>query len=230
MFWEEEEEKCVRNQRCLRCWPPLCFSGLLSCPRLPANRPYCHWISHSSFMLFLVFSLSLSLEQVVIRSEPTPTPLSKPFPPPSVFVLSGDLAPSHQSIRFTEVPPGFFWRCFHLIISLKRFFFSGQYEVTDHIRAAFRLSDHLIKPRSISPPLFSDHLFFLGLRGEAHGLGPPNRIPTKALEVDWVTYTNSQGFRAWLSVPYSLVASPEILAWNACPWPYQIQSYTKCSV
>lgn len=43
---------------------------------------------------------------------------------------------------------------------------SGQLEVTDHIRAAFRLSDHLIKPRSISPQLFVGHLFFQGLRGE----------------------------------------------------------------
>lgn len=171
------------------------FSGMLTCLGLvPANRPsieprrpagtgsfaLCVRLSQT---LFLFFSLSLSAEQVVIRSEPTPTPLSNPLPPPSVFVLSGDLAPTHQSIRFTAVPPGSFWRCFHLIISLKKIFFSGQYEVTDHIRAAFRLSDHLIKPRSISPPLFSDHLFFLGLRGEARGLGPPNPIPTKALEV-----------------------------------------------
>lgn len=114
-------------------------------------------------------------------------------------------------MRFTAAPPGSFWRCFHLIISLKKIFFPGQYEVTDHIRAAFRLSDHLIKLRSISLPLFSEHLFFLGLRGEVSGLGPLNPIPTKALEVNWVTYTNSQGFRAWLSVPYSPMASPEIL-------------------
>lgn len=52
---------------------------------------------------------------------------------------------------------------------------SGQVEVTDHIRAAFRLSDHLIKPRSISPPLFVGHLFFQGLRGEA--CHPPSGPP-----------------------------------------------------
>lgn len=147
-----------------------------------------------------------------------------------MFALSGDLVPSHQSIHFTLAPPDSFWRCFHLIISLKKDFFSGQHEVTDHIRAAFRLSDHLIKPRSISPPLFVDHLFFLGLRGEACGLSPTNSIPTKAFEVEWATYTNSQGFRAWLSVPYSLVASPEILSWDACPWPLQIQFHIKCPI
>lgn len=106
-----------------------------------------------------------------------PTLLSSPLSHPSVFVLSGDLVPSHQSIRFIPAPPDSFCRCFHLIISLKKKrkkkgFFSGQLEVTDHIRAAFRLSDHLIKPRSISPPLFVDHLFFLRLRGEASGPRP----------------------------------------------------------
>lgn len=165
----------------------------------------------ASFSLFFSPSFSLLVQNWWFRSEPTPTPLSNLFLPPSVFVLSGDLTPSHQSIRFTAVPPGSFWRWFHLIISLKKIFFPGQYEVTDHIRTAFRLSDHLIKLRSISLPLFSEHLFFLGLRGEVSGLGPLNPIPTKALEVNWVTYTNSQGFRAWLSVPYSPMDSPEIL-------------------
>ncbi len=67
-----------------------CFSGLLSCPELLANRPPCHRIIHSlcvslSLMLLLLFSLSLSSEQVVIRAEPTRIPLSNPFSPPSVF-------------------------------------------------------------------------------------------------------------------------------------------------
>ncbi len=43
-------------------------------------------------------------------------------------------------------PRGFFWRCFHLIFSVKRFW----PEVTDHIRAVFRLTDHLIKLKSIA--------------------------------------------------------------------------------
>lgn len=105
---------------------------LLSYPGLTANGPSTElhypagtgsFTLSTSLALFLFF-LSLSWEQVVIRSEPTPTPHSNPFPPSLVFVLSGDLAPSHQSIRFTAVPPGSFWRCFHLIISLKKIFFS----------------------------------------------------------------------------------------------------------
>lgn len=203
-YFERRQRKGCKDSKSPEILPTILRSTvpLVCCPALGYKLTD---LTHS------LFSLSLSLEQVVIRSEPTPTPLSNPFPPPSVFVLSGDLAPSHQSIRFSVVPSGSFWRCFHLIISLKKIFFPGQHEVTDHISAAFRLSDHLIKPRSISLPLFSDHLFFLGLRGEACGLGPPNPIPAKALELDWVTYTNSRGFRAWLSVPYSPLASPEIL-------------------
>lgn len=146
-----------------------------------------------------------------------------------MFLLSGDLVPSHQSIHFAPAPLGSFWRCFHLIISLKKFFFfffPGQYKVTDHISAAFWLSDHLIKLRSILPPVFVDHLFFLGLRGEASGLSHTNPIPAKAFEVELVTCTNSQGFRAWLSVPYSHIVSPGILLYfffflNPCLWHQQ---------
>lgn len=43
-------------------------------------------------------------------------------------------------------PRGSFWRCFHLIFSVKRFW----PEVTDHIRVVFRLTDHLIKLKSIA--------------------------------------------------------------------------------
>lgn len=178
-----------------------CFSGLLCRPRRPASRPQCHWIIHflcvSLSNSFSSLSLSLGSEQVVIRSEPTPIPLSNPFPLPSVF--SAKWGPCNlPQVHPLHCSPS---RLLLKVLSFnhffkKRFFFSGQYEVTDHIRAAFRLSDHLIKPRSISLPLLSDHLFFLGLRGEARGLGPLNPIPTKALEVDRVTYTNSQGFRA----------------------------------
>lgn len=43
-------------------------------------------------------------------------------------------------------PRGSFWRCFRLIFSVKRFW-PG---VTDHIRVVFRLTDHLIKLKSIA--------------------------------------------------------------------------------
>lgn len=65
-----------------------------------------------SFLLFYQWLLGLSLL----------SPPLKPISPPSVFLLSGDLVPSHQSIHFSLAPPGSFWRCFHLIISLKKFF------------------------------------------------------------------------------------------------------------
>lgn len=43
-------------------------------------------------------------------------------------------------------PRGSFWRCFRLIFSVKRFW----PRVTDHIRVVFRLTDHLIKLKSIA--------------------------------------------------------------------------------
>lgn len=165
---------------------------------------------------------TLSSWQVVIMFEHTPNLLSNPFSLClCVCAKCGpcNLPPVHP---LHSGPSRLLLKVLSFNHFFKKRFFSGQYKVTDHIRAAFRLSDHLIKPRSILPPLFVDHLFFLGLRGEVSGLSPTNPIPTKALEVEWVTYTNSQGFRAWLSVPYRLVASLERLLWNACSWPKYI--------
>lgn len=91
----------------------------LGCPSAhPSSLGYQLCLTHFSFALsFLLFCwwlLGLSLL----------SPPLNPISPPSVFLLSGDLVPSHQSIHFAPAPPGSSWRCFHLIISLKKFFFS----------------------------------------------------------------------------------------------------------
>lgn len=174
-------------------------------PRLPA-------LSHALLFCSLISTFLL----VVIGSEPALTSTQSHFPSFSVPAKWGPctLPPVHplrsgpsrlllKVLSFNH----FFKKVFFFLFF---FFYPGQYKVTDHISAAFWLSDHLIKPRSILPPVFVDHLFFLGLRGEASGLTHTNPIPAKAFKVELVTCTNSQGFRAWLSVPYSHIVSLRI--------------------
>lgn len=169
----------------------------------PASLGYHLCLTCFSFPLISTFLL------VVIGSEPTFTSTQTHFPSFSVPAKWGPctLPPVHP---LRSSPSRLLLKVIsfnHFFKKVFFFFLPGQYKVTDHISAAFWLSDHLIKPRSILPPVFVDHLFFLGLRGEASGLSQKNPIPAKAFEVELVTCTNSQGFRAWLSVPYSHIVS-----------------------
>lgn len=180
---------------------------------LGCSTPHCASLGYHLCLTLFSFPPFLLFLQVVIGSEPTFTSTQTHFPSFSVPAKWGPctLPPVHP---LRSGPSRLLLKVLsfnHFFKKVFFFFFPGQYKVTDHISAAFWLSDHLIKPRSILPPVFVDHLFFLGLRGEASGLSHTNPIPTKAFEVELVTCTNSQGFRAWLNVPYGLIVSLSLM-------------------
>lgn len=173
-FERRERKECKESKLPAMPSTILCFLSLPSCPELQlkdpvhSTMPCWYWITWSLclflalYLLLLLFFLVQSKWLLGLSLRP---PLTQThFPSFSVCAKWGPC--TLLQVHPLHCRPS---RLLLKVLSFNHFFkkdfFPGQYEVTDHIRAAFRLSDHLIKPRSIFAAALFRPPFLPGAQG-----------------------------------------------------------------